>query len=203
MPYGRLRESSEEKDRANIIIVSKTPKNMTPIEKRIIVKELNLLPYQTLYFTCLDYDNLQPVFKKEAINVVNEDWGKENFSILLVTGIANPTPLKEYLETFADNVEEMQFPDHYSFTQKDIKQIEERFINLEGENKIIITTEKDATRFYDMKINQINIRKNLFFVPLRIKFLKDDKSLFDRQILNYVRKNKRSSNLHGIETNSI
>lgn len=203
MPYGRLRESSEEKDRANIIIVSKTPKNMTPIEKRIIVKELNLLPYQTLYFTCLDYDNLQPVFKKEAINVVNEDWGKENFSILLVTGIANPTPLREYLETFADNVEEMQFPDHYSFTQKDIKQIEERFINLEGENKIIITTEKDATRFYDMKINQINIRKNLFFVPLRIKFLKDDKSLFDRQILNYVRKNKRSSNLHDIETNSI
>jgi tetraacyldisaccharide 4'-kinase len=176
---------------------------MTPIEKRIIVKELNLLPYQTLYFTCLDYDNLQPVFKKEAINVVNEDWGKENFSILLVTGIANPTPLREYLETFADNVEEMQFPDHYSFTQKDIKQIEERFINLEGENKIIITTEKDATRFYDMKINQINIRKNLFFVPLRIKFLKDDKSLFDRQILNYVRKNKRSSNLHDIETNSI
>ena len=203
LPYGRLRESSEEKDRANIIIVSKTPENMTPIERRIIVKELNLLPYQTLYFTCLDYDSIQPVFKKDAINVVNEEWGKENFSILLVTGIANPKPLRDYLETFTNNVEEIQFPDHYSFSSKDINQIEKRYLELQGENKIIITTEKDATRFYDMKISQETIRKNLFFVPLRIKFLKDDKSLFDNQILNYVRKNKRSSNLHNIETDSI
>lgn len=203
MPYGRLRESANEKDRANIIIVSKSPENMTPIDRRIIVKELDLLPFQSLYFTSLDYGNLEPVFKDDAINIINDEWAKENFSILLVTGIANPKPLKEYLETFSDNVEEVQFPDHYSFATKDLEMIQSKFEKLEGENKIMVTTEKDATRFYDMDINQESIKKHLFFIPLRIKFLNDDKSKFDVKIMNYVRKNKRSSNLHNIKTDSI
>ncbi|MGQ1908881.1 tetraacyldisaccharide 4'-kinase [Marinifilum sp. RC60d5] len=203
LPYGRLRESADERSRANIIIVSKAPANMTPIERRIIVKELNILPYQKLYFTCLDYDSLQAVFNEQAINIINEDWGKENFSILLVTGIANPKPLKEYLDNFSDVVEEIHFPDHHAFDKKDIDQIQKRFKELKGENKIIITTEKDATRIFDMNIDQDIIKKHLFYVPLRIKFLNEDKSLFDNQILNYVRKNKRSSNLHNIKTDSI
>lgn len=203
MPYGRLRESSQEKDRANIIIVSKSPENMTPIDRRLIVKELDLLPYQSLYFTYLQYGNLQAVFENEAINVINEEWEKDNFSILLVTGIANPKPLREYLETFSDLVEEVKFPDHYSFVPKDLELIKSRFEKLEGDNKIIITTEKDATRFFDMNITQDVIKERLFFIPLHIKFMNDDKSMFDNQILNYVRKNKRSSNLHNIKTDSI
>ena len=203
MPYGRLRESAEERSRANIIIVSKTPANMTPIERRIIVKELKILPYQKLYFTCLDYGNLQPVFSKDAIAIGDEDWNEENFSILLVTGIANPKPLREYLDSFSNTIEEFHFPDHHAFNQKNIQAIEKRFNNLKGNNKIIITTEKDATRISDMEINQTNIKKHLFFVPLCIKFLNEDKSKFDNQILNYVKKNKRSSNLHNTETDSI
>jgi len=203
MPYGRLRESANEKDRANIIIVSKSPGSMTPINRRIIVKELDLLPFQSLYFTTLNYGNLEPVFKNDAINIINEDWAKENFSILLVTGIANPKPLKEYLETFSDIIEEVRFSDHYSFQTKDLDLIQSQFEKLEGKNKIIITTEKDATRFFDMEICQESIKEHLFYIPLRIKFLNDDKSKFDIQIMNYVRKNKRSSNLHNIKTDSI
>ncbi|NOU62162.1 tetraacyldisaccharide 4'-kinase [Marinifilum caeruleilacunae] len=203
MPYGRLRESAEERSRANIIIVSKAPAQMTPIERRIIVKELKILPYQKLYFTCLDYGNLQPVFSKKAINITDANWAKESFSILLVTGIANPKPLREYLDSFSDRIEEFHFPDHHAFNQKDIQAIEKKFNELEGDNKIIITTEKDATRIFDMEIKQESIKKYLFYVPLCIKFLNEDKSKFDNQILNYVKKNKRSSNLHNIETDSI
>jgi tetraacyldisaccharide 4'-kinase len=203
LPYGRLRESAEERSRANIIIVSKAPAKMTPIERRIIVKELKLLPYQKLYFTCLDYGNLQPVFINDGLNFEDQDWNKESFSILLVTGIANPKPLREYLDSFSDTIEEYHFADHHDFTQKDIQTIEKRFNELKGENKIIITTEKDATRLLDMKIQQKNIRKHLFYVPLCIKFLNEDKSKFDNQILNYVKKNKRFSNLHNTETDSI
>lgn len=202
MPYGRLRESAHEKDRANIIIVSKSPDNMSPIERRIIVKELDILPYQHLYFTCLNYGNLEPVFNEDAISI-ETDWTNNNSSILLVTGIANPKPLRKYLEDFSDTVEELSFPDHYAFVQKDLDLIQEKFDKLKGENKIIITTEKDATRFYDMQIRQDSIRKHLFYIPLKIKFLNDDKSMFDHQILSYVRKNKRSSNLHNIKTDSI
>lgn len=203
MPYGRLRESADEKDRANIIIVSKSPENMTPIDRRIIVKELDLLPYQSLYFTSLAYGNLEPVFKNNAINIINEEWDKENLSILLVTGIANPKPLKEYLENFSDIVEEVQFSDHYSFQAKDLDLIQSRFEKLEGKNKIMVTTEKDATRFYDMDIKQESIKEHLFYIPLWIRFLNEDKSKFDVQIMNYVEKNKRSSNLHNIKTGSI
>lgn len=203
MPYGRLRESADEKDRANIIIVSKSPENMTPIDRRIIVKELDLLPYQSLYFTSLAYGNLESVFKNNAINIINEEWSKENFSILLVTGIANPKPLREYLESFSDIVEVVQFSDHYSFQTKDLDLIQSRFEKLEGKNKIIVTTEKDATRFYDMDIKQESIKEHLFYIPLWIRFLNEDKSKFDVQIMNYVRKNKRSSNLHNIKTDSI
>ncbi|WP_421917902.1 tetraacyldisaccharide 4'-kinase [Marinifilum sp.] len=199
MPYGRLRENAEERARANIIIVSKSPALMTPIERRIIVKELKILPYQKLYFTCLDYGHLQPVFPEEALSIDDKEWTKETFSILLFTGIANPKPLREYLDSFSDRIEEYHFPDHYAFNQKDIETIEKRFNELEGYNKIIITTEKDATRILDMEIKQTCIKKHLFFVPLCIKFLKEDKSKFDHQILSYVKKNKRSSNLHSIK----
>jgi tetraacyldisaccharide 4'-kinase len=203
LPYGRLRESAHERDRANIIIVSKSPEDMTPIDRRIIVKELKLLPFQSLYFTSLEYGNLKPVFKTEAINIINEEWVKENFSILLVTGIANPKPLREYLENFSDHVNEIKFPDHYSFDKNDMENIRKKFESLPGTNKIIVTTEKDATRFYDMNMDQKLVKAHLFFVPLRIKFLNEDKSKFDIQVINYVLKNKRSSNLHNIKTDSV
>jgi tetraacyldisaccharide 4'-kinase len=196
LPYGRLRESAHEKSRANIIIVSKSPENISPIERRIMVKDLNLLPYQKLYFTTLHYNHLQPLYPSTAINIVNEEWGKENFSILLVTGIANPKPLQEYLENFSNNIEEIIYPDHYAFTLKDVNQIRERFKNLKGNNKIIITTEKDSVRFHSLKIEDELLRSHLFYVPLRIRFLDNDRDLFNDHILNYVKKNRRSSNLH-------
>jgi len=201
MPYGRLRESAAEKDRANIIIVSKSPVDMTPIERRIIVKELDLLPCQNLFFTYLSYGNPTPVFLQESISI--DQWSKENFSILLVTGIANPKPLRNYLSDFANEIEEIQFPDHYAFTQKDILSIETKFNQLKGKNKIIITTEKDATRFFDMNFENELLKQHLFYIPLEIKFLDGDQKSFDKQVKNYVQKNKRSSNLHDIETDSI
>jgi tetraacyldisaccharide 4'-kinase len=121
----------------------------------------------------------------------------------LVTWIANPKPLREYLDGFSNTIEEFHFADHHAFNQKDILAIEKRFNELKGGNKIIITTEKDATRIFDMEIKQESIKKYLFYIPLCIKFLNEDKSKFDNQILNYVKKNKRSSNLHNIETDSI
>jgi len=195
LPYGNLRESSDEKDRANIIIVSKTPSSMNPIERRIIVNTLDLMPFQNLYFTSLKYEKIIPLFPSESIEYVNQEWTKENLNILMVTGIASPKLLKDYLKEFSDNISEIQYPDHYSFSPKDLENISNTFSNMKGENKLIITTEKDAVRFMEMNLSD-SIRPYIFYVPLTIEFLSGDGSKFRNQILNYVSKNKRSSNLH-------
>lgn len=195
LPYGNLRESSDEKDRANIIIVSKTPVDMNPIERRIIINNLDLMPFQNLYFTSLKYEKIIPVFPDQAIEFVNQEWTKQSLEIMLVTGIASPKLLKDYLVEFSDKISEIQYPDHYSFTKKDLLHIDTKFAKIESEHKLIITTEKDAVRFMEMELSE-QVRKHIFYVPLTIQFLNDDTINFQNKISNYVRKNKRSSNLY-------
>ncbi len=199
LPYGRLRESADEKVRANIIIVTKTPADMTPIQQRIITKEIDALPFQQLYFTALSYGTVQPVFSKN-ISVINaqEILENKNVAILLVTGIANPKPLRDYLEKFSRQIKEIHFPDHYHFKEKDIKKIEREFKQIEAAHKLIITTEKDATRFLELNITSQVIQQAMFYIPLEIKFMGNKKEKFDNQILNYIKKNRRSSNLHQV-----
>ena len=196
LPYGRLRESPHEMSRAHIIIVTKSPAKINPIQRRILVKNLHLRPYQSLYFTTLKYGNIKAVFPSNAVDMVNQEWGKENFSILLVTGIANPAPLREYLNNFSNNIQEIIFPDHHAFSKEDLKKIHTKFEKITSPYKIIITTEKDSVRFSDMQITDPIIRSRMFYIPLLIKFLQDDKARFNDQIMSYVNKNKRTSSLH-------
>ncbi len=199
LPYGRLRESANEKVRANIIIVTKTPADMTPIQQRIITKEIDALPFQHLYFTTLSYGAVQPVFSQDtSVIKAQEILENKNIAILLVTGIANPKPLRDYLSKFSRQIKEIQFPDHYHFKTKDIKKIEREFKQIDATHKLIITTEKDATRFLEMNIESKVIQEAMFYIPLEIKFMGDKKEKFDNKILNYIKKNRRSSNLHQV-----
>ncbi len=198
LPYGRLRESADEKVRANIIIVTKTPADMTPIQQRIITKEIDALPCQNLYFTTLSYGTLQPVFPQQTTILDDESiFDNKGFAILLVTGIANPKPLRDYLDKFSRHISEIQFPDHYSFKEKDIRKIERVFENIKSPNKIIITTEKDATRFFEMNIKSAIIKQALFYIPLQIKFMGGKKQKFNNQILNYIKKSSVRANFIG------
>ena len=196
LPYGRLRENRHEKRRANIIIITKTPKNIKPIEKRILIKNLKIFPFQNLYFTSLEHGSLTPLFNSDKYKDLQITKPEQNYSVLLVTGIANPLHLRKHVESFSQNVDLMQFPDHHNFKNPDILNIVQRFESIKTERKIIVTTEKDAMRILDIKSIEELRKLPVFFVPLTIRFLGKDKQEFDNQIINYVTKNKRNSNLH-------
>lgn len=193
MPVGRLRESKWQMRRANVIIYTKCPQEISPITRRIIMKDVNLRPYQNLFFTTMVYQQLTPVFPDEAI--ATPKLASDKFSVLLVTGIANPEHLQKYLSNFSENITSLKFADHHNFNSANIHQIEQKFAGIEAENKIIITTEKDSMRLKDMDISP-SLKANLFYIPLKIKFLDSEGKNFDEKIVTYVRENKSNRDLH-------
>jgi tetraacyldisaccharide 4'-kinase len=160
------------------------------------VKEINKAPYQNLYFTSFEYKDPLPVFAlSEAQKFSLSGQKKERGGIVLVTGIANPLPLKEYLSGYFKEIIHLSFPDHHKFTEKEMVKVSSAFYNLEAEEKFIITTEKDAVRLREFTNFAELIRTSVYYIPIGIKFLNDDKDEFDNLILDYVRKNKRNNRI--------
>lgn len=196
LPFGNLRESKYEIRRADIVIITKTPIILKPIEKKILMKELKILPYQFLYFTNYEYKNPEPVFKDNKKRISYNEIKNTRSSILLVTGIAQPAPLLKFLRSYSKTIEEMKFPDHHSYTAKDLVKIKSEFTRLKGKEKYIFTTEKDTIRFREMQIQDNELELSMYYVPVEVKFLYSGAKKFNNDIINYVKKNKRISKLH-------
>lgn len=199
LPLGNLREQAYEKRRANIIIVTKSPPDLQPIQRRVLLQQLKPYPYQSIYFTTLQYDNPTPVFKRyEANSVKSREISRpdENTTILMVTGIADPKVLKSYIEeNISTKVHVLKFSDHRYYTPLDIEKIKRRFDKILGK-KAIITTEKDAIRFRESVHLSTELKNKLFYIPIGVKFLNNRTSDFNQHILEYVRKNKKHSFLY-------
>jgi tetraacyldisaccharide 4'-kinase len=196
LPYGRLRESLSNISRADIILITKSPENISPIQRRLIVKEINKAPYQNLFFTSLEYKEPCLVFDGSAadkkIFVKHE---KEKRGIVLITGIVNPLPFKKFLSAFFCEICHICLPDHHRFSEKDIFKISAAYNDLKATVKFVITTEKDAVRLGEFTNIAEPIRSSFFYVPVEVTFLNDDKEEFDNLILDYVRKNKRNNRI--------
>ena len=178
LPTGNLRESRNGAKRANLIIVTKCPLDITELEQQNIKNKLAVdLP---IYFSSIDYDD--KVYNDTESLAVSD---LKSTPKMLLAGIAKPKPFFDYLQTDKDEV--MTFSDHHHFTESDILNIKSQAID-----KIIVTTEKDFVRL-DAKI----LRKQLFYLPIKSKFMGNQES-FDKIILNYVGTctNKSVSNLN-------
>ena len=190
LPAGRLREPLTGKNRADMVIITKCPKDLKPMEYRVITKAMDLYPYQQIFFTTLEYGELTPLFKKEA-PTVNLDKLKDH-NVLLLTGIASPRQMKEDLTPVVSKLSMLSFPDHHAFSQKDIEQISNEFAKLPSP-KCIITTEKDAARIIGLEGLSNEIKENIYILPVRIKFMLNQEEKFNENIIGYVRKNSRNS----------
>ena len=190
LPAGRLREPLKEKNRADIVIITKCPKDLKPMEFRVLTKQMGLFPYQQLYFTTLDYEQLQPVFPEASVAPSMDNLS--NQQVLLLTGIASPRQMLEDLKPHVAKIHPMVFGDHHAFKRKDIQKINEAFANLQGP-KLVITTEKDAVRLTDVVGLSDEVRKNLYALPIRISFMQEGEKSFKDSIIGYVRKNSRNS----------
>ena len=189
LPAGRLREPQNGKSRADIVIITKCPKDLKPMEYRVIIKAMNLYPYQQLYFTTLEYDNLRPMFcgEERPLKSISK---KEN--ILLLTGIASPKQMIYDLKECSPNITPMTFPDHHQFTKKDIERINDAFAAMQSP-KIIITTEKDNARLFSMEGLSDEVRHNIYILPVKIKFMPGQEKEFNNKIIGYVQKNSKNS----------
>ena len=196
LPAGRLREQAYERRRANIILITKCPDRLRPIERRLIVKDLKLYPFQHLFFTKLKYGDPKPVFEGTDQSVNPNDIKGSKPHILMVTGIANPRLYKKHLRGISTRITEMVFPDHHAYSEKDILRITRVFEGLPDLDRYIFTTEKDAMRLRNFTDIEYSVQSRMFYIPVGIEFLNEDTENFSTQIQNYVRSNKRNSILH-------
>lgn len=192
LPTGRLREPEKAKNRAQIIIVTKCPQDLKPIDYNIIAKRLGLFPYQKLFFSSFQYGNLIPVFPEAGTTERKRASLKKDEQVLLVTGIASPLIMKEEIARYTQHVELLSFNDHYNFKSKDIKLITDQFNTLKG-NKIIITTEKDATRLVAHPAISEELKKHIYALPIETKILQNQEYTFNKTIIDYVRTDQRDS----------
>ena len=203
LPAGRMREPLNGKNRADIVIVTKCPKELKPMDYRVITKAMDLYPYQQLFFTTFDYAALQPVFPRAVKGHYPTLQNLASYNVLLLTGIASPRQLKEDLEQLNGQSSmvngqstmvngQLSFPDHHRFRPKDVRRINEAFEAL-PQPRCIITTEKDATRLADAEGLSDEVKGSMFALPVKVSFMLEQESMFNENIIGYVRKNSRNS----------
>ncbi|NDW08532.1 tetraacyldisaccharide 4'-kinase [Dysgonomonas sp. 520] len=192
LPAGRLREPALYSESANIIIVTKCPEDLKPIDQRILNHELNPFPYQYLFYTSLSYGELTPLFsEKKPKAKLSQLKGK---TVLLVTGIASPHPLIKKLNRSTKFVETMIFPDHHNFQRRDIVAINKRFAKMSGNDKMVVVTEKDAARLKSMPGISDDVRNAIYYLPIEIKFVNaEDKETFNDKIIKHVTEDTTNS----------
>lgn len=200
LPAGRLREPKDGKRRADIVIVTKCPPDLRPMDFRVITKALNLYPYQKLFFTTIEYGDLIPLFSNSRSLALSEI--TSDFEVLVLSGIASPQHLLCDIQKHTENVIPMTFRDHHLFTPKDIARINNTFDSLSSK-RIIITTEKDAARLVGLDGLSDDVRNHIYALPIKTTFLLEQQEQFDEFILSYVLKNSKDSILHKSDTYSI
>lgn len=164
LPTGNLRESKRGAKRAAIIVVTKCPEYLSTSEQQNIINKLNPNKNQQVFFSTISYDEQLRGIEQKTINEIKD---KE---IILVTGIANPNPLLDYLSHHKIQYKHLSFPDHHNFTEKDIESIKQAMQFGSSQEKVVLTTEKDAMRL------STHI-PNLYALSIKTKFLTNENQL--------------------------
>ena len=192
LPAGRLREPRRGARRADMIIVTKSPKVLSPFVRRDIIKRLKPGAQQQVLFSYIRYGDWVQ-FGKGSDQMALP---RRVNTILLVSGIANPAPLEEYLRKSCEELVTMSFSDHHQYEVKDMENISITFENIISRNKLIITTEKDAMRLLNPRYEAWINRMPWFYIPMEVEFHGNDKELFTKIILTYVTENSGNSGLY-------
>ncbi|GGH71967.1 tetraacyldisaccharide 4'-kinase [Filimonas zeae] len=178
LPTGDLRDQRSSYKRAQIIVVTKCPANLSELERDRLLLEIAPLPHQQVYFTTIEYGTPYHIINRNAHNLAAED------EVLLVCGIANPKPLKQYLNEQVATYDLLDYNDHHIFRIDDLKDIRKKYEQLTGNRKIILTTEKDAVRLLKFK-NELD-RLPLYVLPVRHGFLFNGTDQFNSQMIHFI-----------------
>lgn len=189
LPFGRMRESIQGVERADIVIVTKSPRELESSEQMQIKKLLAAIKEVPVFFSTMRYGEHYPLFPLQAAPAV--PIGKES-NVLLVTGIAKPEPLKAELERRGANVRLMQYADHHNFSPAELDGIAAALASM-GNGGIMLTTEKDAARLASYSTLPHIIKNRAYVMPIEVEILNNEENLLNKKISDYVTENSRDS----------
>ncbi|MFT3680482.1 MAG: tetraacyldisaccharide 4'-kinase [Ferruginibacter sp.] len=178
LPAGDLRDNRKSAARADIIVVTKCRHSITEEKKADIIKELAPLPHQAIYFTEIIYARPYHLFTKLPASMSNST------DVLLVTGIANPKPLKDFLTHHVHTYDMLRYPDHHIFDSDDLKDIKKQFEKTASSDKIILTTEKDGVRLQKFEAELSGLP--IYVIPIQHSFLFEGAEKFSKQVRDFI-----------------
>ncbi|MDR3047390.1 MAG: tetraacyldisaccharide 4'-kinase [Bacteroidales bacterium] len=189
LPGGHLREFPAAAQHADMIIVTKTPRQLTVEEKNRFLTKLKLTPQQACFFTTIHYHNLIP-----ANSLAEKLTPLSHASLFLLTGIANPRPLVAFVEKQYAINHHFKYPDHHFFTDEDVQDILLKIGQYKTENPAILTTEKDFMRLQDLKFESLFHQLPIYYLPIGIRFLYNQEETFNSIIINHIKEHEHRTN---------
>ncbi len=173
LPTGNLREGRSALQRADFVFITKCPQKLTELEKQNIIRKNKVdCP---CFFTHFEYGKIQSLAENKTLD------NFEGLEILLVTGIANPKPLEEYLQATNNIIKSLQYADHYDFKEKDLQEIKKQFAQIKASQKIIVTTEKDKVKLLPLLQNDAELLSQFYYLPIKVAFeIQEDETTFLR-----------------------
>jgi tetraacyldisaccharide 4'-kinase len=185
LPMGNLREPFSNYNRANAVLVTKSPVPVNIVDQIDIRKKIDLTIEQRISFSSIKYGQLVHLISGEPFEAAKETL------IFLLTGIANPKPLVNHLRDSFAEIIPVEYADHHNFTVENIKALIQTFSKHPAQEKIIITTEKDSKRLLGDNLKDLLVDLPIFYLPIEIVLASKDKFTFDKNILDYVSSAKR------------
>ncbi|WP_258540765.1 tetraacyldisaccharide 4'-kinase [Parvicella tangerina] len=185
LPVGDLREQRKGADRADLVVVTKCPDTISTDEIQEFQRNISV-SNENIFFSSVNYKG---IYEGKSGELLASKLG--DFKVLLVTGIANPKPIEEYLQNRGVEFEAIHYGDHYKFKKKDVENISKKFDTFTASKKLILTTEKDFSRM--LLISDFE-KLPIYCLEIEITIL-NDKENFDKKILEYVRANQRDREL--------
>ena len=159
LPRGNLRESKSGYKRADTIIITKCPENLSENNRQHLIQKINLKYNQHIFFSNIKYSNVL-FSENNSINIYK--LSKQNVDV--ITGIVNSENLIKHLEDKGLLINHLKYPDHYNYKGKDISKIKGNFV---------ITTEKDYA-----KLRKFNL-ENLYYLPISME-VSSEKTLLEK-----------------------
>jgi tetraacyldisaccharide 4'-kinase len=179
LPTGDLRDAPTSYKRADTIIVTKCRPDLSEEEKKKIIKEISPLAHQKVFFTSIAYGTPYHITQHNFTHI------DEHTEVLLITGIANPRPLKMFLEDRVNTYYMMHYNDHHIFSFDDWRDIKKRFEVMDAEKKVVLTTEKDAMRL--LKFNKEINGMPFYVIPIEHRFLFSEGTAFNEMVVNFIK----------------
>ena len=182
MPFGNLREGRRGRYRANIVVVTKSPQELNPIDKHNMVSRLRLKPFQKVFFSYIHYCDPLPLLGASPLPLHTVE------EVLMVTGIANPEPMWQYVSKICE-VTLLRFSDHHRFSSADIKRIRRTFVQMKSARKLILTTEKDAARLRELTDKELMSGLPIYYLPIEVRIHQNGDMSFDQAVQTIVHDN--------------